>query len=395
MKHKTILIVDDMPDNLLTLEELLKDDYTILQARDGQSGLEAAQTHLPELILLDINMPIMDGLTCADRLKETPQTKDIPIIFITSREKPEDEIEGLQHGAVDYISKPFNGIVLLSRIKTHLRLKQQNDNLRRIINQEMIKISEQDVMLKEMLLSSKSELLSDVSHHWRNPLTVIVMFLEVLMERNKEEACEEYFARIQESAKKVVEPAMELSKNITMFQNMFVPQTENIEWFNIGAQIGKSLELLKPRIAAINTTIHCNLSDPLSFCGVITDFNNIIYQILKNSMDAIEDTQPDNPFVSIEWSDKGEGVEITVSDNGGGVSPEVFENLFEPYVTTRGVASGRGIGLFIAYQITHITFRGEIEWENSERGAVFTVTLFKNASPVFKPNNGKPIRYTP
>jgi len=124
-----ILIVDDERFNLTTLNTLLNPDYRIMVATSGEVALKATIAGMPDLILLDINMPEMDGYEVCRRLKADNLTRDIPIIFITALTEPSDETKGLELGAEDYITKPFNLDVVRARVRTQIRLKQQNDIL--------------------------------------------------------------------------------------------------------------------------------------------------------------------------------------------------------------------------------------------------------------------------
>lgn len=124
-----ILVIDDERFNLNTLNGLLKDDYRIMVATSAEVGLKAAVTGRPDLILLDITMPGMDGYEACRRLKEDPLTQGIPVIFITALSDAEDETRGLEMGAADYIAKPFNLSVVRARVRTQMRLKQQSDLL--------------------------------------------------------------------------------------------------------------------------------------------------------------------------------------------------------------------------------------------------------------------------
>jgi len=124
-----ILIVDDERFNLNTLHALLKDDYKVMVATSGEQALKAAVTGRPDVILLDITMPGMDGYEVCRRLKDDPLTANLPVIFITGLTDADDETRGLELGAADYITKPFNLSVVRARVRTQMRLKQQSDLL--------------------------------------------------------------------------------------------------------------------------------------------------------------------------------------------------------------------------------------------------------------------------
>jgi len=127
----TVLVVDDTPDNLYLMKTLLKDHYRVKVANTGRQAIAiTASDSPPDLILLDIMMPEMDGYEVCQQLKKSPTTKDIPVIFLTSRSDVEDEEKGLELGAVDYITKPISPSIVLARVKTHLALKVMDDFLR-------------------------------------------------------------------------------------------------------------------------------------------------------------------------------------------------------------------------------------------------------------------------
>lgn len=127
---QTILIIDDEATNINVLNELLQPHYHVLFARDGKTGMKIVQSQaLPDLILLDIIMPDLDGFQVTKMLKSDETTSKIPIIFITAKDDEEDQAMGFDMGAVDYITKPFSPVVVKARVKAHLELKRHRDFL--------------------------------------------------------------------------------------------------------------------------------------------------------------------------------------------------------------------------------------------------------------------------
>lgn len=122
MPNRPILCVDDEPNNLALIRQVLQDEYRLVFARNGVEALQAAAKHLPSLILLDVDMPDIDGYTVATTLKADPKTEHTPIIFVTSLDKEVDEREGFASGGVDYIAKPVSPYILRARVRTHLSL---------------------------------------------------------------------------------------------------------------------------------------------------------------------------------------------------------------------------------------------------------------------------------
>lgn len=163
-KKQKILIVDDMPINIQILAEALKSSYRIKIATNGEKALEiAASNDPPDLILLDIVMPEMDGHEVISRLKENTQTRDIPVIFITVKDETEDETVGLELGAADYITKPFKLPVVKARIKTQLELR----------------LAEEERLQKEKLLVLL-EMAGTVCHELNQPLQAISGYSQLL-----------------------------------------------------------------------------------------------------------------------------------------------------------------------------------------------------------------------
>lgn len=126
-----LLLVDDQPANILALNQLFRAECEVFMATDGEQALRQADQHRPDLILLDVMMDRMDGYEVCQRLKASALTEDIPIIFLTSHRSEADEVRGFQLGAVDFISKPVNPVIVRARVETHLKLKLQGDLLRR------------------------------------------------------------------------------------------------------------------------------------------------------------------------------------------------------------------------------------------------------------------------
>jgi putative two-component system response regulator len=136
-QRQTILVVDDTPDNLTLLTSLLKDTYRVKIATNGNKALQIAfSKEPPDLILLDIMMPEMDGYEVCQHLKTDSQTAEIPVIFLTAKSQIEDELKGFEVGAVDYITKPISPPVVLARVRTHLKLKRITDYLKSKLERE-------------------------------------------------------------------------------------------------------------------------------------------------------------------------------------------------------------------------------------------------------------------
>lgn len=133
-KRQTVLIVDDAPENIRIIENLLKPDKIIKAATHGEKALEIAMSDTPpDIILLDVEMPGMSGFEICRKLKGSSRTADIPIIFLTAKTDTDYIVKGFEHGAVDYVIKPFNAVELKARVQTHLNLKRAIDSEKELV----------------------------------------------------------------------------------------------------------------------------------------------------------------------------------------------------------------------------------------------------------------------
>ncbi len=160
--RQTVLVVDDTPDNLILMSGLLKDMYKVKVANSGEKALRIARgENPPDLILLDIMMPAMDGYEVCRQLKATMSTRNIPIIFLTAKSAGEDEEKGLQLGAVDYITKPISPPILLARVRTHLQIKASADFLRdkaAYLEQEVMRRTRESVAVQDVTVMSMASM---------------------------------------------------------------------------------------------------------------------------------------------------------------------------------------------------------------------------------------------
>jgi len=156
----SVLIVDDIPENLQVLGNvLLQKGLDVGFATNGEEALEAVKYNKPDLILLDIMMPGMSGITVCQKLKSNPETQDIPVIFLTAKTQPEDIIKGFEVGAVDYVTKPFNSGELLARVMTQLELKKSRDLIAKQ-NEELMELN-----------ATKDKFFSIIAHDLRGPFS--------------------------------------------------------------------------------------------------------------------------------------------------------------------------------------------------------------------------------
>ena len=187
MTKKKILLVDDNPANLTACKKTLKDSYEVFPAPSAGKMFEILKHIIPDLILLDVEMPVMNGYEAMRTLKKNEEYKDIPVIFLSAMDDAQSEIEGLELGAVDYIHKPFVSTLLIRRIETHIAVIEGKKELLSLnksigelltppVNDVKPKIEAEEEALQELL--TKEEILSRMGHELRAPLGVIIEMIE-------------------------------------------------------------------------------------------------------------------------------------------------------------------------------------------------------------------------
>lgn len=165
-----ILVVDDTPASLKLLTDIMKaEGYEVRSAITGELALNAAMSNPPDLILLDIRMPEIDGFEVCRRLKATPLTQDVPVIFVSAASETDEKVQGFQLGAVDYVTKPYQRDELLSRVRAHLELHQLRHHLTDVVNERTAQLIESEKKLKDILLDSVALLAAIVE--MRDPYT--------------------------------------------------------------------------------------------------------------------------------------------------------------------------------------------------------------------------------
>ena len=182
-----ILVVDDTPDNLIMMSELLKDEYKVKVANNGEKALKISQSQTPpDLILLDIMMPVMDGYEVCRQLKANPQTQHIPVIFLTAKTDATDETKGLEIGAIDYITKPINPAILMARVKTHLDIKRVQDFLRNqnsFLEAEIIKRTREITAIQDVTIHAMASLAETRDNETGNHIRRTQNYVRVLAQK--------------------------------------------------------------------------------------------------------------------------------------------------------------------------------------------------------------------
>lgn len=370
---RTILLVDDNPTNLGLLFEALNDSgFKLLAAEDGEAALAQVGYFKPDIILLDVMMPGLDGFETCRRLKQNPETQDIPVIFMTALTETVDKVRGFSVGAVDYITKPFQTAEVLARLTTHLSMQRLQQQLQ-AQNQQL----QQEIRDREQAEQSLRVLLHAVSHDLRNPVTGMLMVLKNLLKTLPESVNDADCQEPGNPANLSVNPCPPVSGICTAP----VPRLVLERMIEGGDRQLKLINCLLEAhtIETQGVVLHCH---PLQLGEVIADVVAEIQPLLlKNQAMLVSHVPPDLPLVNgdstqlwrvlenlignalkhnppglslvVEASVQAEQLRCSVRDDGVGVAAEYADRLFDLY--RRGANArhthGLGLGLYLCRQI--------------------------------------------
>lgn len=365
-----IMIVDDEPNNLQLMRQILKNDYHLAFAASGKLALEISQKLKLDLILLDIMMPEMDGYEVCRIIKSHEQTKAVPIIFVTAKDKAHDETHGLELGAIDYITKPICPSIVKARIKNHLELKFALERE----EQHKKKLEEQNSALIEAA-NLKEHVERIMRHDMRSPLASIVGLTQIMINdsRMSPENQKQYLQLIEESGFKLLD-MLNLSLNLYKMEQgtyQFVPKQVNVIQTIIKPlnQLLKLMEIKKISLVTIANGTPLNDNSELMIQGEELLCYSMFMNLIKNAMEAA----PDQSSITINCEETGQYTKIAIH-NKGAVPENIRTKFFDKYITS-GKYGGTGLGTYSA-KLMAKTQGGTITLDTAEQNSTtVTVTL--------------------
>jgi signal transduction histidine kinase len=331
--RSTILIVDDTADTLFVLGELLRPFYRVRVANSGARALAvAASLPRPDLILLDVMMPEMDGFECLTQLREAAVTRDIPVIFLTALSSPEDEERGLELGAADYIPKPLWPAVVLARVNTQLELRRARDQLR-----------DQNAFLQEQL----RRFMEILAHHLQEPVRLQYLYGQML-ERDLPKPLPD---EAQHSLHTVIRGAERLRRLIKDIQRFVaLHEAAPVHALCSAEQVfDQAREAMDARAEAVGARIERGDLPPV-WIGTARLF--AIFEALLTN--AIDFRSPDRPLVvRASAAALDEETVFSLTDNGRGIAPAYRDRVFALFerLAHDGQAEGSGLGLALVRKI--------------------------------------------
>jgi two-component system, sensor histidine kinase and response regulator len=360
----SILVVDDAPDNLRLLSEVLtRQGYDVRSAISGSIALMVVPSIYPDLILLDINMPQMDGYQVCELLKLDSQTREIPVIFLSAMGETIDKVRAFEVGAVDYITKPFQIQEVIVRIENQLNLRRMRVEL----SQALVKEQE--------LNRLKSEFISMVSHDFRTPLCSIQGFAELLRHYGQDlstEKQDQYFDRINAS----VEHLIALLDEVLLIGSFEVGKIKcRLTSIHLASFCQELVETFQLSISHSHE-IQLSLAETIQQFHLETDLN-LLRQVFSNLLSNAVKYSPNQTAIQLDLQYLNQQIIFRVIDRGIGIPADNLPFLFDSFYrcTNVGEIKGTGLGLAIVQRCVD-TLGGKIQVEsNLGQGTTFTVTF--------------------
>lgn len=382
-RKRSVLVVDDVPKNIQILGSILRDEgYEISFALNGKDALKKVEASRPDIILLDVMMPEMDGYQTCSHLRENESTMDIPVIFLTAKTDEESRIRGFQVGAQDYVTKPFNTPELLARVNTHLQLKEVRDEMF-FVNKQL----RQENMLRESILNKlaitneklkdadniKNEFISILSHDMGTPITVIKANLEMIEEI--------YFQYLDENLKRIFKTMERASEALERLRQDTLDLSRmdmgtmklNRENLNLCNLLEEAVDDIRGPASKKKQSVSLEMDEDL----IINADRHKIRRVLSNFLSNANRYSPEGKDFKVIARKRQNGVQVEIRDSGRGIEPEELERIFERfYRTGKRVEGSTGLGLAIVKGIIK-AHDGKV-WAESEgdgKGSRFFFTL--------------------
>ena len=394
----TVLVVDDSAEMRALLGEILRDDYRVLFARDGAEGMELALRALPDLIFSDVMMPQVDGQEFCRRIRAEPRTARTAFVLLTARAELAMKIDGLNCGADDYLTKPFEEKELKARARSLLKLRKLHQDLDKRNRELEAAYQELTAMQGQLLqsekMSSLGQLVAGLAHEINNSINAVyngIKPLEISTRRlqgllsGPDVRCEgttraevdQLFTRVFSLAGAIESGAGRTARIVADLKTFSHPGNEDFDDFDLREALDLCLNLLFSQVKH-RVLLQRDYGDVGTVHGPYGNLNQVFMNILNNAQQAIEGEGE----ITITTRQRDEMVSVSVRDTGPGIPEHVLGRIFDPFFTTKEPGVGTGLGLSISYGIIG-KLGGNIQCRNTRgSGAEFIVTFPRVSQPI-------------
>ena len=350
-----ILVVDDNADNVeLLTKRLAASDYLTCAARDGEQALEMVAREAPDLVILDVMMPKLDGFEVCRRLKSDDRTRQLPVIMLTAKREVPDKIRGLDTGADDYVTKPFNPQELMARVRSLLHQR-----------------SLQDRRVKEEKLGALGQMAEGVAHEVRNPMVSIGGFARRIRDRLSEDDPLRAYAQ---HIIKEVERLEAMVEDIVRFKALVVAPYQPVD---LRAVLDELVDERQGQLVGARVRVEKQFDGEVPVVqGDRANLKVAFANLFDNAMDAMAD----GGALRLTVREEGERVRVEIADDGRGIPRGEVANVFDPFFTSKMV--GSGLGLTMVHRIVS-RHGGDVDISSEPgRGTAVVVSLPLRQPPV-------------
>jgi signal transduction histidine kinase len=388
MRKPVLLLVDDQPSNIQVLLQIFKADHEVYLATSGEQALAFCASQLPDLILLDVVMPGLNGHQVCVKLKADARTHDIPVIFVTGHNNPEDESEGLRLGAVDFISKPVNAAIVRARVRVQLMLRQSlrqvqelNETLEERVVQRTAELRQamldlrqsQDNLADSEARATLSTLIASVSHELGTPLGNSRMVATTLAEQTKAIAHALKTGQIKRSSldhyvEQVSEGVALLESNLVRsvdllgdFRQVAADQaSEQRREFKLDVVVDEILHTLSPTLKRQPHHIAVDIEPGIVMDSQPGALGRVLINLVNNAYLHAFEGRTDG-VMTIRARAVADQVTLVVADNGVGIPPESLDKVFDPFFSTKIGHGGTGLGMAIVQNLVGKALGGRVQ----------------------------------
>jgi len=374
-----VLYIEDHDETREVLHDLLETIFpTVLVATNGEEGLEKYKNNEIDLIITDINMPKMDGITMIEQIRE--EDKEIKIVVFSAHEKTEYLTRCIELDVDGFLTKPLNQnkyfqtlYKVVEQIHTKKELNKYKNELEQKVQEQLDELIEKNEMIqKNARLATMGEMIDAIAHQWKSPLSVIKLHIDLIT--MKTEAGILDTSEVETSMGKMLHQLDHLFETIEEFRKFFRPNT-NLELVKVKSLVDSTLLLLKDELIRHTINVECEYEKDDYMVRVNqSEFKHVLINLIQNSKDAFVQNGIKPREIKIKIFQKEEQIGIELCDNAGGVPSEVLDEIFSAHVTTKESTGGTGIGLYLVKQILD-KVNAKIEVRNSELGACFTISI--------------------
>jgi C4-dicarboxylate-specific signal transduction histidine kinase len=358
--RKTILVVDDEPDMRRFLVSALTEEYSVLQAADGESGFETALKSKPDLVVLDLMLPGISGMEVCKKFRSQPELARLKVLMLTARIDENSKIEALENGVDDFLTKPFSTIEVKTRIRNLLTAAHLEEDLRssnRDLTEtlDLLKSAEAQ-LVQSAKMTAIGSLAAGLLHEINNPLNFTMMALSTLPRAGEDAETKETLADIDAGMKRIRDI-------VTDLRDFAYPEPAGRQSeFSIREAVETALRFTAQEVncAEVDTTG----VNGERVMGSRTHITQVLVNMLTNAAHAVKASQGErSPAIRVRTESKSNRLVIHVWDNGAGIAPENLGRIFDPFFTTKDVGKGTGLGLSICHTIVR-NHGGQIQVES-------------------------------